>query len=142
MPSRIADFCERTGQGRPSSVGEIMRCIYESLSLKYRYTAERLEELCGKKYSTINIVGGGTKEKTLCQYAADCTGKTVSAGPVEATALGNVAMQLIACKEIPDAAAAREIIRNSFDVSVYAPDPFVKDRWDEAYARFCAILNR
>ena len=142
MPSRIADFCEKTGQGRPQSVGEIMRCIYESLALKYRYTAEMLEKLCGKKYNTINIVGGGTKEKTLCRFAADCTGKTVSAGPVEATALGNVAMQLIACGEIADVAEAREIIRNSFDVATYIPDGSVKPAWDAAYEKFCGIINR
>jgi len=142
LPKRIADFCERTGQGRPQSVGEIVRCIYESLALKYRYTAEKLEELCSKRYNTINIVGGGTKEKLLCKYAADCTGKTVSAGPVEATALGNVAMQLIACGELGDVAEARDVIRRSFDVAMYVPDESSKQQWDDAYERFCSIINK
>ncbi len=141
MPRRIADFCERTGQGRPESVGEIMRCIYESLALKYRYTAERLEELCGKKYKTINIVGGGTKEKTLCRYTADCSGKTVYAGPVEATSLGNIAMQLIASGELRDVADARAAIRRSFDVATYEPDAAGKSKWDAAYEKFCGIIN-
>lgn len=142
LPKRIADFCEKTGQGRPESVGEIIRCIYESLALKYRYTAEKLEELCSKKYRSINIVGGGTKEKLLCKYAADCTGKTVIAGPVEATALGNVAMQLIACGELLSVAEARDVIRRSFDVAQYEPCVDDKTKWDAAYDRFCAIQNR
>lgn len=141
IPARIADYCERTGQGRPESVGEIIRCIYESLALKYRYTAENLEELCSKHYNTINIVGGGTKEKLLCQYAADCCGKTVSAGPVEATALGNIAMQLIACGEIDSVAKAREIIRNSFDVATYEPRAEHRAAWDTAYEKFCRLIS-
>lgn len=140
LPKRISDFCEKTGQGRPESVGEIVRCIYESLCLKYRYTAEKLEELCSKKYSSINIVGGGTKDKLLCRYAADCTGRTVSAGPVEATAIGNIAMQLIALGEIKDVAQAREIIRKSFDVVTYEPSVENRDKWDEAYERFVKLL--
>ena len=142
MPRRIADFCERTGQGRPESVGEIMRCIYESLALKYRYTADRLEKLCSKTYKSINIVGGGTKEKLLCKYAADCTGKIVNAGPVEATALGNIASQLIACGEISGVTEARRIIKNSFDVKTYMPDAFLKAGWDAAYEKFCRIVEK
>ncbi|MBQ7715512.1 MAG: rhamnulokinase [Clostridia bacterium] len=141
MPGRIADYCERTGQGRPSTVGEIIRCIYESLSLKYRYTAEMLEKLCSKHYNSINIVGGGTKEKLLCRYTADCTGKKVMAGPVEATALGNISMQLIACGEIRDVAEARDIIRRSFDVTLYEPSAEYKDKWDAAYDRFRALIE-
>ncbi len=142
MPERIADFCESTGQGRPGSVGEIIRCVYESLSLKYRYTADRLESLCGKKYGTINIVGGGTKEKTLCGFVADCTGKTVLAGPVEATALGNVAMQLVAVGEIGSVAEAREAIRRSTGVDVYEPHADAAGAWDAAYEKFRAIVEK
>ena len=141
LPKRIADYCERTGQGRPETVGQIMRCIYESLCLKYRFTAEKLEELCSKTYSSINIVGGGTKEKLLCQYVADCTGKKVSAGPVEATAIGNISMQLIAAGEIPDVMTARGIIRKSFDVENYVPTADKKAKWDEAYNRFCEMIG-
>ncbi|MBR6917644.1 MAG: rhamnulokinase [Clostridia bacterium] len=141
LPSRIADFCEKTGQGRPGSVGETVRCIYESLALKYRYTADKLEELCSKKYKTLNIVGGGTKEKTLCKFAADCTGKTVFAGPVEATALGNIAMQLIACGVLKDAAEARAVIKRSFDVEKYEPDASYSAMWNTAYEKFCRIIK-
>ncbi len=141
LPKRIADFCEKTGQGRPETVGEIMRCIYESLCLKYRFTAEKLEELCSKKYASINIVGGGTKEKLLCQFVSDCTGKKVSAGPVEATAIGNISMQLIASGEFADVMEARKAIRNSFDVENYMPSFENKEKWDAAYERFCALLS-
>lgn len=140
LPERIREFCEKTGQGRPQSVGEIIRCIYESLCLKYRYTAEKLEETCSKHYGEINIVGGGTKEKLLCSYVANCTGKKVSAGPVEATAIGNIAMQLIALGEIKDVKEARRIIRNSFDVENYYPDESQKIMWDEAYEKFLKLL--
>lgn len=140
IPSRIGDYCEKTGQGRPETVGEIVRCIYESLCLKYRYTAEKLEELCSKHYDEINIVGGGTKEKLLCSYVANCTGKKVSAGPVEATAIGNIAMQLIAAGEIRDVCSARKIIRDSFDVVNYYPDASVREKWDEAYEKFLKLL--
>lgn len=140
IPSRIGDYCEKTGQGRPETVGEIVRCIYESLCLKYRYTAEKLEELCSKHYDEINIVGGGTKEKLLCSYVANCTGKKVSAGPVEATAIGNIAMQLIAAGEIKDVCSARKIIRDSFDVVNYYPDASVREKWDEAYEKFLKLL--
>ncbi len=142
LPKRIADYCEKAGQGRPETVGQIMRCIYESLCLKYRFTAEKLEELCSKQYASINIVGGGTKEKLLCQYVADCTGKKVSAGPVEATAIGNISMQLIAAGEIADVMTARSIIRNSFDVENYVPNAEYKAKWDEAYTRFCKMIGR
>ena len=118
-----------------------MRCIYESLCLKYRFTAEKLEELCSKNYASINIVGGGTKEKLLCQYVADCTGKKVSAGPVEATAIGNISMQLIAAGVFANVAEARCAIRKSFDVENYAPSAENKDKWDAAYAKFCEILG-
>lgn len=141
IPERIREYCEKTGQGRPESVGEIVRCIYESLCLKYRYTAEKLEELCSKRYASINIVGGGTKEKLLCQYAADCTGKKVMAGPVEATAIGNISMQLIAAGELSGIEEARKVIRESFDVSVYLPDESNKEKWDAAYEKFCGLAK-
>ena len=85
-------------------------------------------------------MGGGTKEKLLCSYVANCTGKKVSAGPVEATAIGNIAMQLIAAGEISDVRSARKIIRDSFDVVNYYPDASVREKWDEAYEKFLKLL--
>lgn len=141
MPKRICDYCEKTGQYVPQNVGEIVRCIFESLSLKYRWTAEKLEELTGRKYPVINIVGGGTKEEMLSQFTADATHRKVCAGPVEATALGNIAMQCIASGEIKDMWEARRIIRNSTDIKEYMPNLENAVAWDEAYERFLKIIG-
>ncbi|MBQ7312961.1 MAG: rhamnulokinase, partial [Clostridia bacterium] len=141
MPRRIREYCEKTGQHVPETVGEIVRCIFESLALRYRWTAEKLEELTGRTYPVINIVGGGTKEEMLSQFTADASHRKVCAGPVEATALGNIAMQCIASGEIKDMWEARRIIRNSTDIKEYAPDMENAAAWDEAYARFLKIIG-
>lgn len=141
MPKRICEYCAQTGQHTPENVGEIIRCIFDSLALKYRLTAEKLEELTGRSYSTINIVGGGTKEEMLCRFTADATHKTVCAGPVEATALGNIAMQCMAAGEIGDIWEARCVIRNSTEMKIYTPDQKNAEAWDEAYARFLNVIG-
>ena len=139
MPRRIQEFCEKTGQYVPQTKGEIVRCIFDSLAMAYRSTVEKIDEITGKKAPFINIVGGGTKEAILCQYAADASNKVVYAGPVEATAIGNIAMQTIASGELKDIAEAREIIRDSFDVKVYEAKH--SDAWDEAYSRYLNICK-
>ncbi|MBQ2546773.1 MAG: rhamnulokinase, partial [Clostridia bacterium] len=141
MPKRICDYCARTGQHVPENVGEIVRCIFESLALRYRWTAEKLEEMTGRKYPVISIVGGGTKERMLSQFAADASGRVVMAGPVEATTLGNIAMQCIATGEIRDMWEARRVIRASFPIEEYTPDAARKDAWDDAYGRFLALIG-
>lgn len=141
MPKRIREYCRKTGQHVPETVGEVVRCIFESLALKYRWVAEKLEEMTGKTYPYINIVGGGTKEEMLSRFAADASHKTVVAGPVEATALGNIAMQLIAAGEISDVWEARSVIKKSFDVKEYKPNEETAAAWDEAYARFCTLIG-
>ena len=141
MPKRICDYCRATGQHVPENEGEIVRCILESLALRYRWTAEKLEEMTGRKYSAINIVGGGTKEEMLSRFTADASHRTVCTGPIEATALGNVAMQCIASGEIRDMWEARQVIRNSFDVMEYTPDSASAAQWDEAYGRFLNLIN-
>lgn len=141
MPRRICEYCKKTGQHVPENVGEIVRCIFDSLALKYRWVAERLEEMTGKTYPVINIVGGGVKEEMLSRFTANASHKTVVAGPVEATALGNIAMQLIAAGEIADVREARRIIRSSFDVKEYAPNADEASMWDEAYVRFCKLIG-
>src|SRR5205823_847985 len=95
MPAAIAGFCERTGQPRPEGIGPIIRCCLESLALKYRWALERLEAFRGRRIEVIHIVGGGTQNRLLCQLAADAAGRPVIAGPVEATATGNVLMQAL-----------------------------------------------
>lgn len=140
MPGRIREFCRKTGQYVPETVGEVVRCILESLALCYRQTIESIEAMTGKKYSSINIVGGGTKEEMLCQWAADASDRVVYAGPVEATAIGNISMQAIASGEIKDIYEAREIITSSFDVKTYEPKH--NDAWEDAYQRFLAICGK
>ena len=95
--------------------------------------------MTGKKYSSINIVGGGTKEKILCKWAADASNRVVYAGPVEATAIGNIAMQTIATGELKDIYEARDIVRNSFEIKVYEPEH--NSAWDDAYQRFLNICK-
>ncbi len=141
IPERIREYCKKTGQHVPENPGEVVRCIFESLALRYRRTAETLEALTGKEYAAINIVGGGTKEDMLSQFAADASGKKVFAGPTEATALGNVAMQLIALGEIKDMWEARHIIRNSSEIKVFEPDLSAKAEWDKAYDRFLSLIG-
>ena len=138
MPERIREYCRRTGQPVPETVGEVVRCIYESLALKYRLTVESINELMGRQAKVIHVVGGGTKDKFLSQMTADACGIPVSAGPEEATAVGNLMMQAIAAGEVADVKQARQIIAASFELKSYEP---TQDRamWDEAYGRFCAL---
>ncbi len=138
MPEKVREFCRRTGQHVPESVGEVVRCIYESLALKYRQTAESIETLMGRKAKVIHVVGGGTKDKFLSQMTADASGIPVAAGPEEATAIGNLMMQAIAAGEVADLKQARQIIADSFELKHYEPSA---DRaaWDEAYGRFCKL---
>ena len=141
MPKRIREYCKETGQYVPESVGEIVRCIFESLALKYRWTAEKLEAVSGRKYSFINIVGGGTKEEMLSQFAADASHRMVVAGPVEATCIGNIAMQSIAAGDVRDLWEARAIVRDSFDVKEYKPNTETAAAWDDAYGKFCELIG-
>lgn len=140
IPGRIRAFCKRTGQGEPQTVGEIMRCIYESIAMKYRYTFHSIRQCTGKEYSYIHMVGGGTKDNLLCQMTASSTGCKIVAGPIEATALGNIAVQLMAMGEIKDMTEARRVVRNSFDPVEYAPVDTAA--WDGAYDRFCSVVDK
>ena len=139
MPSRIVDYSKRTGQTRPSDAGGILRCILESLALKYRWVLEKLEAVRGREIDVIHIVGGGAQNQTLCQFTADATETTVIAGPTEATAVGNIAVQAIASGLIGSISEARETVRRSFNVITYEPQNPVG--WDEAYERFMKITG-
>ncbi len=141
MPSRIAKLCEASGQGTPQDDGEIVRAIYDSLALRYRWCVERLNAHRGTKARHIHIVGGGVKEKLLCSLAADACGVPVLAGPVEATAIGNISEQLIYAKKLSNIAEAREVIARSFDIAIYETHTEAKDTWDDAYERFLKILG-
>ncbi len=140
LPGRIREYCKNTNQPEPENVGQIVRCIFESLALRYRWTAEKLEELTGRKYSVINMIGGGTKDELLCQFTANGTGREVHAGPIEATATGNILMQAYAAGEIADIYEARQVVRNSFEIKKYAPDMSDTEGWARAYERFCKLI--
>ncbi len=122
MPSRVQAYCRATGQYVPETRGEIMRCIYQSLAMKYKTNYERLCALTGIRFPQINMLGGGIKDTLLCRMTAAATGATVLAGPTEATVMGNVAVQLIALGELRDLAHAREVVAASIDLKVYEPE--------------------
>lgn len=121
MPERIREYCQNTGQSVPKTPGEIIRCINESLAFKYRDTIEHIEDLTGKTYSCIHIIGGGTKNKILCEFTAYATGKKVIAGPVEATAIGNLMTQAMALGQVNDIDEIRKIVKTSFNTQEYNP---------------------
>jgi rhamnulokinase len=139
MPARIAEYCIKTGQTAPQNKGEVSRCIAESLALKYRYTLEELEIIKGNKIDVIHIIGGGVQDKLLCQYTANATKKTVIAGPIEATALGNIAAQLISCGEFSSLEQARDVIGHSFPLDIYEPQDI--SAWDAAFEKYLKILE-
>lgn len=140
MPEKIRDYCRMTNQQVPETRGEIVRCIAQSLAFKYRQTVENMEDVTGRKYSVINIVGGGIKDKMICRFTANATGRVVEAGPVEATSIGNVIVQAMAVGAIKDLKEGREIIKNSFDIARYEPRD--KEEWDNAYIKWCEIIKK
>jgi rhamnulokinase len=140
MPEAIRGFCRRTGQTAPADEGAVVRCAVESLAMKIRYVLGMCEELAGGRIETIHIVGGGTKNRQLCQAAADACARRVVAGPVEATATGNLMMQAVAAGDVKSIAEAREVIRNSFAVDEYLPHDTAA--WDEGYGKFVNVLKR
>ncbi|TVY10997.1 rhamnulokinase [Paenibacillus cremeus] len=137
MPSRIREYAKRTGQTPPEDAGGIVRSIMESLALKYRYVLELTEELSGKAFDGLHMVGGGIHNTLLCQWTANAIGKPVWAGPAEGSALGNLAVQWMASGEFKDIWEARRAIRESFPVAGYEPEQ--ANVWNDAYGRFLAI---
>lgn len=139
IPGRVREFCRRTGQYVPQTVGEVMRCIYESLAMKYRSTFSMIKECTGRDYKDIHVIGGGTKDTLLCQMTANACDVPVKAGPIEATVLGNIAVQLLSSGDIPDIKKAREIISRSEALREYAPCD--ADEWARAHGSFLKIAN-
>lgn len=135
MPAALGDYCVRTGQPAPQSVPELVRCCLESLALRYRATVEDLQQLTGQHIEVLHIVGGGSKNRLLSQWTADCLGIPVQCGPVEATAAGNILVQAMARGQIKDLAQIREVVRQSFPVETLLPVAAEKARWDDAFQR-------
>ena len=140
IPERVREYCRRTGQYVPETLGEVMRCIYESLAMKYRQSLEEISECTGLSYDRIYMVGGGIKDTFLCGLAACACGCTVSAGPVEATAYGNAAIQLISLGAVSGIDEARRIIRNSENIRLFAPEN--TGDWDRAYEAYKGVLGK
>ncbi len=134
MPGAIDEYCEEKGMPKPLSHGAYVRCILESLALKYRMVLEQIIEITGKDPDVIHIIGGGVRNKMLCQFTANATGKKVITGPAEGTAVGNLLMQAKAGGCLRSLKEIREVVVNTFDVAHYSPDG--QRGWDKAYERF------
>jgi rhamnulokinase len=139
MPAALRAYCRRTGQPEPATPGAVVRCCLESLALKYRWALAALEDLMGHRLDPIRIVGGGSRNGLLCQLTADACGRRVVAGPVEATALGNILVQAIATGHLADITAGRKAVGASVDLAIFTPQATVD--WDTAFARFAALVQ-
>jgi len=140
MPAAIGEFCKRTGQPVPTEPGPVIRCALESLALKYRWVMERLEELTKQRIRVIHIVGGGSQNTLLSQFTADACQRQVMAGPVEATAIGNVLVQAIGLGVLGNLHDARQVVMRSFAVQSYEPQQ--PEAWNAAYQRFLGHLPK
>lgn len=139
LPQKIKEYCAKTGQYVPQTVGEITRCIYESLALKYKNTLEQMQNITKKKFSTLHILGGGCQAKLLCQMTSDATQIEVKAGPVEATALGNILLQLKAIGEIENLVDGQNMIFNMENISIYKPQN--EQMWKDAQNRYIKVCR-
>ena len=138
LPARIQSYCKSTGQPVPETPGEIVRCALEGVALKYRSTLDALEALQGHELDVVHILGGGTRNKLLSQFAADAMNRPVATGPIEATATGNLLVQAIALGEIASLSDARAVVRRSFEVINYEPAAN-RGQWEDAYARLAKL---
>lgn len=140
IPRRIREYCEKTGQYVPQSDGEIVRCINQSLAMKYRNTIDQIKACTGKEYPVIYMLGGGIQSHMLCQLTASACHREVSAGPIEATVYGNIALQLMATGEIKDINEARRVIAASEPIAHYAPQD--GEVWEEAYKAYLKVTGQ
>lgn len=142
MPSAVRSVCRETGQPVPETPGALVRCVLESLALKYDAVLRQLETLTGHPLRVVHIVGGGSRNALLNQFTADATGRTVVAGPVEATVLGNVLVQARTLGELGSLAEMRQAVRDSSELDTFLPRPAEADRWAQARERFSALRTR
>lgn len=139
VPEKIREYCRKTNQPVPESDGALVRCIYESLAMKYKFAVNQISENTGRKFDVLHLLGGGTKDGFLCQMTADSLGIPVIAGPAEATALGNILLQLIALGDIKSIDEGRAVIRAQEQVKQYQPEN--ADVWECAYEKFCTAVQ-
>ena len=141
MPANIDRFCAQTQQPAPASPPAYVRVILESLAFKYRLVISNLEELIGRRIEQIRVIGGGSKNRLLNQMTADATGRRIIAGPAEATALGNVALQILATGAAASLKEVRGIMERSFPVEVFEPiDPAKWDQQAKRFEQYCEIV--
>lgn len=140
MPDRISDYCRKSGQTPPEQPGGMIRCILESLALRYRQVLEILQDLTGQELRTIHIVGGGSKNQLLNHFVAAATSRPVIAGPAEATAAGNILVQATGEGSLKSLEAVRDVVRRSFGLERVAAHHH--PGWDEAYRRFCDLTSQ
>ncbi len=140
MPTALQEWCRKTDQPVPETEGQLVRCCLESLALRYRMVLEWLEELTGNRIEVIHIVGGGSKNELLDQFAANACGRPVVTGPVEATAMGNVLVQARAQGAVGSLAELREVVRRSTEMRQFEPQD--TDVWEQAYRRFKDLVER
>lgn len=134
MPSRIRAYCEKTQQPIPETVGQIMRTVFESLAMKYRYVADLLSDISGQAIKRLHIIGGGVQNELLCQMTANALGIEVVSGPIEATALGNAIIQFITLGELGNIQQAREMLSRTMGTTTYEPQE--RSQWETEYERF------
>jgi rhamnulokinase len=139
MPAAIREYCRSTGQPDPDTHARISRCIFESLAMKYRSTLNSLRRVTGKKVETVHIIGGGSRNRLLCQFAANAMGLPILAGPTEATAIGNIMVQARTLGYVSSFAAMREVIRRSWEPGRYLPEDTAS--WDRAFEKFHTLIQ-
>jgi rhamnulokinase len=138
MVQAVRDFCYQTAQGTPQTHGETIRCIYDSLALKYRYTLEQICDVSDQTIEVLHIIGGGANNHFLNQLTADATGLRVIAGPTEATVIGNIMIQAKALGCVGTLSEIRQIVANSFDLVHFIPSSELD--WDDAYNNYLRII--
>jgi rhamnulokinase len=140
MPAAIETFCRHSGQVSPKGIGQIARTVLEGLALKYRMVLDQLELVSNRKINVIHIIGGGSQNKLLCQFAANATGRKVITGPVEATGTGNLLMQAVGLGYLNGLEEVRAVVKNSFDLIKYKPKE--RELWENAYENFQKIAKQ
>jgi rhamnulokinase len=140
MPRAIQAFCRKTRQRVPKTKGELLRCAYESLALKYRETLDSIQQITGERIEVLHVVGGGSQSALLNQFTADACEVPVIAGPVEATAMGNLLTQVMAHGELKSLAEMREVVRRSTSVQTFTPMPGA--RWNVGREKFSRLKAR
>jgi rhamnulokinase len=139
MPEAIISFCKKTGQPVPGSHGQMIRCIFESLALKYRFVLDQIRNVSPNDIENIHIIGGGANNELLCQFTSNSTGMQVLAGPTEATAIGNIMMQAKALGVVESLEKMREMIKDSIEIKTYSPQETAT--WNEQYIRFKKLIT-